>query len=110
MNNNQISRGFINGFSCTGQFTTLSLVNTTLNKDNISFSFDATAGEVQIIWVSFVVFNLNNGQFSAYGGFTVIDNNVSDRIDLLKGFSATQAAFYGINTLQSNTQSNTLSF
>jgi hypothetical protein len=58
------------------------------------------AGEVNVLWISFIVFNLNNGQFAAYGGYTSIASNQTQTVDLLKGFSAGQNAFYGFSAFQ----------
>lgn len=59
-------------------------------------------GQVYVLWVSFVVFNLNNGEFAAYGGYTTINSNDTQTTDLMKGFSDPQNAIYGINAMMSD--------
>lgn len=58
------------------------------------------AGQLNTVWLSFIVFNLNNVEFAAYGGYVSIVSGSSQTVDLIKGFSAVQNVFFGINALQ----------
>lgn len=57
---------------------------------------------VDVVWVSFIVFNLYNGEFAAYGDYANIASNSAETIDLLKGFSSVQNVLYGVNALQAD--------
>jgi hypothetical protein len=65
-------------------------------------NMDVQADQIDAISLSFIVFNLNNGEFAAYGGYVSIGSGESQTIDLLRGFSASQNVFHGINALQTD--------
>jgi hypothetical protein len=102
VNNNQIARSFINGLTCQNRLVSLSIYNTVLNKSQIMVNADVQADRIDVIWVSFIVFNMNNGVFSAYGGYQTISSNTTDIVDLIQSFSTPQNVFYGINSLKAD--------
>ena len=60
-NGNQVARGFLNGFSTLGKVGSLAIVATALTQENISITVNVGSGQISALWISFIVFNLNNG-------------------------------------------------
>lgn len=89
-----------------GSVTIASLI---YNLGKIRVNVNVEGGQMDALWVSFVVFNLNNGEFTAYGGYTTINNNDSQSTDLMKGFSDPQNAIYGINAMRTDQNRNGIS-
>jgi hypothetical protein len=86
--------------SCRGQFTSATITGAAFAQGKIVINMNLQAGEVDVVWVSFVIFNLGNGEFAAYGAYTTISSNSSQTVDLLNSFSAPQNMFYGISAVQ----------
>lgn len=61
LNGNQVARGFLNGYSTFGKLGSLAITTTALSQRSISIIVNVVSGQISVLWVSFIVFNLNNG-------------------------------------------------
>lgn len=61
LNGNQVARGFLNGFSTLGKLGSLAIAATALTQGSISITVNVGSGQISALWISFIVFYLNNG-------------------------------------------------
>lgn len=61
LSGNQVARGFLNGFSALGKVGSLAIVATALAQGNISITINIGSGQISALWISYIVFYLNNG-------------------------------------------------
>lgn len=61
LNGSQVARGFLNGLSTLSKIGSLAITATALSQENISITVNVGSGQISALWVSFIVFNLNNG-------------------------------------------------
>ena len=71
-NNNQIARGFLNGLTGRGRLLSAAITSAAFNIGRLWVNINVQADQIDELSISFLVFNLNNEEFAAYGGYISI--------------------------------------
>lgn len=90
-----IVRVFIRGI-VGGAWTSLSVVSSDIRTSTIRVVFGGDVDSVQRVEVSYLLLQLNNPHFAAYGGVAQLEEHIYKAMDLRRGFSALQNPFMGL--------------